>query len=599
QLSRITLLALAMALLPLFAHAATIADKLPQETRIAFWIDDLTEAKKEAGKNNFYQWLTDDTKGVGNDSKSVGRTISRIPFSAADPLQSVWPQILPAVDGLMTSSIESASDFFQFTMKDIDETFSGPVAIYATLFDITGDKKQYNYEWDTIFEAQFKEDERDKVQRFVDKALQKVPGDAQKREVDYLGHTAKRIEFYYDVTDDSGMSQQFSTVVEYAYVDDYVIICEGRSEPLKKAIRAMTQSGEDAGRLVKTNGYRYAKDALGESKAHFHGYVDVEHFAKEIKELKLSKESQLLDGLGLSDGSTLMTNLSLDEKGASLQVALVTENKSSGLFNLVSRSPEDKLENLALVPSDAYALGSFSLNGQELLRLQEKLFPSPKGQLNILRATLQNSKAALGVDLEQDIIAQLFGEAVIFARRIDNSDRSSILIPYSGGQATTDTMNALLRKITSEDMMILDLEPTDVNGITAWDSPKTVTKNTVPIGIAATSKGVLFTNDPSELRDQIRRIVAGEGDNIVVANPTSALSRIPREDLRALAFTPARTAFHDWEQMQRAEGKKKKNKDLSTAEDVARAIGDTYWTLHARPRGMLFTLTVEQPQIAN
>ncbi|HMZ51207.1 MAG TPA: hypothetical protein PK988_02985, partial [Candidatus Sumerlaeota bacterium] len=94
-LLRFTIIALATALLPRLAPAETIADKLPQEMCIGFWIDDLTAAKKDADKNAFYRWLTDDKKGVGSDSRAVGRTMGRVPFSAADPLQSVWPQLLP------------------------------------------------------------------------------------------------------------------------------------------------------------------------------------------------------------------------------------------------------------------------------------------------------------------------------------------------------------------------------------------------------------------------------------------------------------------------------------------------------------------------
>ncbi|MCC6547207.1 hypothetical protein IT570_08570 [Candidatus Sumerlaeota bacterium] len=590
---RWTAAALLLALSARIAPAQTIGDVLPQEVRIAFWIDDLTAAKKQAGGNQFYQWLMDDQKGVGTDSGAVGRTLSRIPFSAADPLQSVWPQLLPVVDGFATGSIESASDFLQISMKGIDETFSGPVALYATMFELTGDKKQYNYEWDTIFQAHFKEEERGKVERFVKKALEKIPDDAQKREVEYLGYTAKRIEFYYDVTDESGMSTQFSTVVEYAYVADTIIICEGRSEPLRNAIRALKENGTDAGRLAGTNGYRHGRAALGDSPSLFHAYVDIEHFAREAKDLKLEPESHLLDALGLSTGGPLMLDCAIDGEGATLRAALVSEGKSSGVFDLVSRSPKDGLENLSLVPSDAYGFGSFSVNGAELLRLQEKLFQVPKGRLNLLRATLENSKAALGVDLEQDIITQLLGEGVIYARRIDGTDRTSILIPYAGGQATRDAINSLLRKITSDDMLILDLESSDVDGIMVWDSGKVVTNNAIPISIAATPKGLLVTNDPAETRDQIRRIMRGESDNVTTSGSASSLSRIPHDDLRALAFTPARTSARDWGVIM---GNAKKGTNISTADDVARAIGDTWWTLQARPRGMLFTLKIEQPK---
>ncbi len=595
-LLRFTIIALATALLPRLAPAETIADKLPQEMCIGFWIDDLTAAKKDADKNAFYRWLTDDKKGVGSDSRAVGRTMGRVPFSAADPLQSVWPQLLPVVDGVLTSSIESASDFFQFTMKDIDETFSGPVAVYATLFDMTADKDQYNYEWDTIFQAQFKEEERGKVERFVAKSLEKVPADAEKREVEYLGFPARRIEFYYDVTDESGMSTQFSTVVEYAYVNDYIVIAEGRSEPLRKAIRSLTQSGEGAASLTRTNDYRRGAEALGDAKGMFHGYIDIEHFAKEFKDIKLDRESRMIDALGLGNSGPLMFNCSIDGKGAALNVALVAEDKPSGIFNLVAHSPEDKLENLALVPSDAYGFGSFSLNGSELLSIQEKLFQGPKGKLNLLRATLENSKAALGVDLEKDIIAQLLGEGAIYVRRIDGQDRSSVLIPFGGGQSTVDSMNALLRKITSGDLMILDLQPSDVGGITVWDSGKVITKDAVPLSIAATAKGILVSNDASEIRDQIRRITAGESDNVVATNRNSALARIPREGLRAIAYTPAKTAERDWGQMMKGA---KKDPTASSEQDVAAAIGDSWWALYSRPRGMLFTFTIEQPQGAN
>ena len=82
----------------------------------------------------------------------------------------------------------------------------------------------------------------------------------------------------------------------------------------------------------------------------------------------------------------------------------------------------------------------------------------------------------------------------------------------------------------------------------------------------------------------------------MAANRNSALARIPREGLRAIAYTPAKTAERDWGQMMKGA---KKDPTASSEQDVATAIGDSWWALYSRPRGMLFTFTIEQPQGAN
>jgi hypothetical protein len=616
----IRLAVLATALVPGMLPGASLGERLPEETHVAFWVDDLTAARAQAEKSSFYRWLQDPEDGVGEGQAAVARTFQRIPISSVDPLYPVWTILLPRMNEGIQSGLEGSTSVFDFKSVDITNTFTGSVAVYSTMFDLFEEKGEEITEWDVIFAADYKPEEKEKVDEFLKKALARVPEDARKKEVDYFGKTISHIEYYIteevplpgekkksDADEGLGLAQEIPVIIEYGHVDNVLLLAEGRGEPLKKAVRALKLDGGEGLRLNRTNGFRYASAALGDVPGQLHAYFDIEKHAKELRDIPSQKDQLgLLNALGIDDAGPILATASIDEKGIQVKATVVSENDQRGLLELVSKSPLNTLENTALIPKDAETFGSVSMDFARVFALYRaavgKLSP---GQVGIVNAALAMLKQNSNIDVEKDLLPRCAGEVVNYIRPGSEEYGAGFFFPLTGGTETTNAINTLVRKLNSEETKVLDLEESDFEGQTIWESKEAVVDSGAMPGVyfAATPRGLCLGNTGSELRDQIRRL-GGQAPESIRDEPGTAalLGRVPRENLRALVYTPARTLAGDWDRMLKASGEaaaKGGKLPFANRSEFERTIGDSWWTLHTRDRGFLFTFTVEEPKKAN
>src|SRR5690606_13017990 len=108
----------------------------------------------------------------------------------------LWDSLLPWMSEWLQGNYNSATAVFRFKPGELTETFSGSLAIYSTMYDLFVENGNPIVEWDIILAAEFKPEEREKVERFLEKCLSEVPGNARKSNVSYAGRDVFHIEYY-------------------------------------------------------------------------------------------------------------------------------------------------------------------------------------------------------------------------------------------------------------------------------------------------------------------------------------------------------------------------------------------------------------------
>lgn len=616
----LVLVVVAVVLAPMVARAASLGEKLPSEAHVAFWIDSVAEARAEATTNPYFNWLTDEKKGIGSGGRAIAGTFKRIPISPADPMYPIWSMLLPWMNRAMQAGHSSANSVFNFDAGEISDTFSGSVAVYSTMYDLFVQNKTDIVEWDVIFTGEFKADERAKVEEFLKKSLARVPADARKKKVDYSGEEIYHLEYYLEEeaaipgdkkkNNSLGVVEEIPVIVEYGFVGNYLLMAEGRGEPLKKAVRSLKEGG-DQFLLHKKSGFRASQASLGGEGAQFHLYFDVGRHAAELaSEPAYSEETKLLGALGLDSAGPVLASCAINEKGIEVRATLVTENEPKGVLKVLADSPQDQFNLLTVVPRDSESFGSISLDFyQAYLRFRAAMRATNPAQVQLLDATMASLKASSNLDVEKDILQKCAGEMVTYIRSQGSSEDGSapgaaFVFPISGGTETVTAVNGLVRKLNSEDTKILDLEETDYQGNTVWETPETADGGPGASGIyfSPTAKGFALANSGAELRDLLRRLSGEASSSVGERDEVSAFLRdLPRDGVRGFFYTFSSSLATDWDRMIR-NARDQRDRDalpFESKSEFERTVGDTWWTLHARDRGLLFTYRIEAPGKSN
>lgn len=608
-------LVLAAALLPagaVWAAAVNVGERLPAETHMAFWVDDLAKARENAGANPFLQLLFPGESGAESiDNKAVPRLVARLPISPSDPLAPLWQRLLPVAGAQLNGSMESATSVFNLKTKDVLDTFSGSLAVYSTLYDLFVDQGTPIVEWDTIFAASFEAADRPKVDKFLEKALARVPAEAKKKKVSYSGYDVYHIEYFLDeqtslpgddpVNLDDALVKQIPAIVEYAYIDNVFLLAEGRGEPLQRAVRALTRSDANF-RLANGEGYRAATKALGDGDGDFHFYMNPSHHIREWRDWPDSEaEARLMGTLGVADSGPILARAATTKAGFGIDLVYVRGPEPKGIFALLANAPENKLERLNLVPSDAEALGSVSLDLSQAWTLtKEALGVLTPGQLPMITLGMKNVENLTGIDVERDMLANSRGEMVSYLRPGTAKDDSAagFVIPMSGTTGAIEAFNKMAKQLSSEETMFLDIEPTPFEGSTLWEStPGALGPQRDGIYAAATAQGVMLGNSGAELRDMVRRAGGkGAGDSVrLKPEMKSFFDALPKDGLRGFAFIPASTLVRDIADAGKVLRTRTGANKVPERAELESGIGNTWWVLQAVEGNIRLRYRIDAP----
>lgn len=596
---------LATALAPLAAGqsaqaAVNVGDHLPAETHFAFWVDDLEAAGERTAQNPWLRAMLGEGTETGEGAIQAPRLLASLPISTADPVAPFWNIFFPTAAANLSGGIESASDVFNLHPKDIVETFTGSFALYSTLYDLYVQNGTPIVEWDVVLAAEFEEDQREQVEEFLEKALARVPQSAKKEKVRYSGHEVFHITYFMDeqaplpgdepVNLDADLIQEIPIIIEYAFVDNVFLLAEGRYEPLRRAVRALQRDGEDF-RLRRQEGFSAAHEALKDASGDYHLYVDLNHHVREWADWPHRRgDLQAIRALGFGDSGPFLARVDADAQALRFTSAVVDPENPGGVFTLLSESPENDLQSLDIIPPDAQTLGSMSIDLNRTFALLEGLAGNAAGaQSALLISVLQNLERLTGVNVRSQLLEGSKGEMISYLRpdatRDAVADRTPLtggmMLPLDGDQETLQAFNSIMRQLTSEQTMMLDLEPEEIRGVTLWESPQTVTGRGPQFAFAATPKGLLIANSKAEGRALLRRTLDDPQETIRQDEGIARfLEQLPRQHLRGFAYIPARVVREELGGlpiMTRPDRKELSSEELRTA------AGPIWWALQAEP----------------
>jgi len=592
-------------------RAESMGDRIPAEAHVAFWVDDIAAARASIEKNSYYQLLVDEKLGIIGGPDVVGEALRRLPVSGADPAFPVWASILPMIDSGLRGGLESATSVFQFKVGELLDTFTGPLAMYSTLYDLSMSSGGVEVvEWDMILSADFKPEEREKVDRFLESALVRVPGNARKKMVSYSGHEYYHLEYFLDEQaalpgdrkeTDLELIQEIPVIVEYGFVGETFLLAEGRGEPLKRAIRAM-ESGSET-RLARKDSYRSATALLGDLDAPFHLYYDIPHHVNELRDHPRAERTlRSFQALGIHNAGPLVAGARLDESGLDFRAAVQTTGPATGILRVLKDSPQNKFERIGLVPRDALVAASLSIDFGNLYReYRAAMLVMSRDAQMLIDAAVRTLETIAKVSLQDDILAKSRGEMVSYVRPgpgegsgISARYSSSFIFPIEGGTATTDAVNAVLRRLNDENTKVVDLEESEFMGNVLWETPQTVTQRGQGLYLSATPNGAVVASSGGELREIIRRLSGqAEGSIRDEAEFQRFLGGVEQRNLRGFVYQSSKAVIDGYLAKLSEESAEGDVNELRA--ELRRRLGDSWWLLRASDDGYLFTMTVRPP----
>lgn len=604
-------------LLPVSATAKSLGESLPVETHVAFWIDDISEAIAAAEKNGFYRLLSDDQERSRKEGETIGDVMRRLPFSSSDPLFPLWPSLLAAIEVRLQGGLNSGSSIFNVSANDVLETFDGSLAFYSTLYDLYMQGNVDIVEWDVVLAAEYSEGNRPKVDIFLEKALSNIPQQAKRQRVEYHGHQVNRVEYYLDEVTNLGGGQssggvtlikQIPVIVEYAFVENTFYMAEGRGEPLRKALRAR-EEGNPSQRLTSKSRYRRALDRLGDGPGAFHLYFDITHHVRELEDHpEMQRARRLASALGLTNVGPLVARASIDENGASITAMIPASGNPTGVFNILALSPENTLENLALVPEDAKLAGTLALDFRTVYEewRAAMMIVNPRNQ-RMIDSAINTAESIAGINFRQGILGAAKGEMVNYIRpgaedSLDSFDAlaGSFFFPLGGSTETAETVNGILRRLNSDESRFLDLSQSDFNGATLWESPESLAssaRETMHIGVLPA--GIALSTNGGELRDLIRRVQQRPDRSIGDTEGFRQLrTELPAEGLRGLVYQPAESVI-DLYIRQGYFGAGLDGNVEAQRQRLASYIGKTWWAISSIDGDLHFRMQLDDPSAGN
>jgi hypothetical protein len=593
-----------------------VGDRLPAETHYAFWVNDLSDAREATEKNPFVQAMIGKEGAMGKGVEGLPRMIEALPISAVDPLGSIWSEVFPSLASSLQGGMDSATSVFAFEPKEFTDTFTDSVAIYSTLYDHFIENNVPIVEWDVILAAEFAEEQRPQVEKFLEKALARVPKDARKKKVSYSGFDVYHLEYFLDeqttlpgdgpIGLDDELVKEIPVIVEYAFVNDTFLLAEGRGEPLARAVRALTREDSQF-RLTSKPGFRKAREVVG-TDGQFHLYMDLPHHVKEWRDWPSgSQQARLMDVLGLAQSGPVLVNGTVNSDKFELDATVVDTEDPQGLFPFLQNSPESDATGLSLIPGDAKTFGALSIDMKAAYDLLQKVMSVDQSRATpLLTMAINNIQSLTGVNIEQDLLPNSTGQMISYLRPGDTgseSTRDSIaaafVLPLNGAKETIDAFNRLITKISSEETMLLDVKSTNLDGVTLWETPEAegATRQQGGFYFAATSKGLVFSTSGAELRNVVRRITSDPEQSIRNDGKAGRFAaELPKDGLRGFAFMPSETLIQDLERRGRIHGNMTNQKSAMLEEELRRSVGDIYWFLRSGNGSIRLTYRIEAPE---
>jgi len=178
----------------------------------------------------------------------------------------------------------------------------------------------------------------------------------------------------------------------------------------------------------------------------------------------------------------------------------------------------------------------------------------------------------------------------------DGDIGATFIIPINGSKETVESFNKIIDSLSSQPALILDVQSTDFNGITLWETPVTPVTAGNTLHFAATPAGLMLSSDGAELRAMVRR-AAGNANTSVLQNDAirAHIDSLDEENLRGFSIFPAGTMLQEYDLVRKALQGTRLSNLIPARDDLENAVGDTWWSLHSESNLLNFRYRIESP----
>ena len=533
------LTAFCLAVAPVQAGERHLAERLPADTYAVFSIKDINEWKEK---------LAEAPMGRAWASEEATKLREKVATS------------------VMTKIDEWLKENLRIEASELIEYFEGGVAVFGTNLRSYEKNDTIYQEFDICLVSELNEDHRKPLRKAVGDIFDEVSEDAEKDVEEYRGVKIYTIAITEQITEEMvpGLEPRDISVIhetkitfQYAFMDGYFLLCEGPNKPAKKIINALLS--EDADRLSGREAFsKTSRRALGLGDVG--GWVDLQHIIGYYLSLPENQGAgETLDALGISGLGAVAFGSELASNGVGSSVlALELPRERQGLVKLADAGQPNRLATAALVPADAISFVSWTLDLKAMYDELSRIAQEADSQgYAFFQMSIQQLNSELGIDLVNDIIANIAGEHAYFSR-VDETREADptparfneynapgppttggTIISLRNGEQTVDVLDSLMNRLTKAPYQ-LPIEKELVRGFPVW-SAKEEGQNGMGFGrMALTPERMIIGQTGSETLEILRQ-ATGEGGASLRLNDEygEVVSRFTTDNLRVFSFYPS------------------------------------------------------------
>lgn len=471
------------------------------------------------------------------------------------------------------------------------------------------------------------EENKEAVQKHIDKFLGKLPADARKGSYEAEGFTVSTIQMIAKdadaeptpaegeaAADDAGIETGDELNIAYAMADGWFVLTEGKGDPIK-GILASLKGGETA-TLSKSPAYQaFAAEhgSIGDFAMYFNYAPLVELAAQDES---AAEGLAIFERTGLKDAGPMMISYMFEGKRSeSTFTLMLPETNRMGLVALLSESAPVTTGAAGSVPASATSFFSWSLSGQVLFReLKAALMATAPPAYAMMNMSLEGIKTEQGLDIETDILNNISGQHLFYElpkpankaaipseMMMPEQNPFVLKIALENGQGTVDALSKFLAKAMEDPEGGFPFERSEVAGFGVYqmkdqgmgmeDAPRP--------SFALTPKGLLLSFEMEGMQDALR-FISGEGKGSIAETELyqSLAKLVPSENLRMVAFNSEKGLIEDYKallEMARQTELKLDEEEadepliadvLPSAEALEGKIGNTIGAVQLKPRSL-------------
>ncbi|MDX2175046.1 MAG: hypothetical protein SF028_01100 [Candidatus Sumerlaeia bacterium] len=271
------------------------------------------------------------------------------------------------------------------------------------------------------------------IERMVERAVAEMPADAQRSTYTVGPFEVMSFKYYEDEPDPATPGAFIQRARNAEIMRGPALLAFGAAEGDASALReplARLSGGDDSPSYFATPEYRALLELHGGETGDINFVGDpVPGFEDSVRETPGGEENmrKVRAALGLPDRLPIFVSFRMRPDGSDFATTLHGGSGDGflGLFRKFGRNP---LSTMSRVPYEANSYTTWMLDGAELMReLRAILLLAQPQALGIMNLVLDGQKQSLGVDIENEVIANLSGEHFSYTLPLDPSEREEIL----------------------------------------------------------------------------------------------------------------------------------------------------------------------------